>query len=188
MPDTVSKAVQVSNPLKQTCQAMLRDWDYRRGIITTTALKRMQANLQSDSSIQSDDSETPKKKKKITAEIPHYQEKNTRDAELSPLALRRRYLPRNGRPPAAHPPPAAAAAETQAQPPQTLNGHKTPTKNTSTPHRNRLTRFKPGFEEQTEKELAIIFHRPPRTYKEDLPFYPWLPPCPLVQFNLNYKD
>nr|UHM26233.1 MAG: ORF1 [Torque teno midi virus] len=86
VPDTVSKTIQVSNPLKQTCETMLRDWDYRRGIITTTALKRMQANLQSDSSIQSDDSETPKKKKKITAEIPYYQEK-TQEMQSCLLSL-----------------------------------------------------------------------------------------------------
>lgn len=74
VPDTISKAVQVCDPLKQTCKAMLRAWDYRRGIITTTALKRMSANLPTDTSIQSDDSEPEKKKKKVTAEIPHHQE------------------------------------------------------------------------------------------------------------------
>nr|UHM26236.1 MAG: ORF1 [Torque teno midi virus] len=75
VPDTISQAIQVSNPLKQTCETMLRDWDYRRGIITTTALKRMSKHLQIDSSIQSDDSETPKKKKRTTAEIPCHEEK-----------------------------------------------------------------------------------------------------------------
>nr|UHM26120.1 MAG: ORF1 [Torque teno midi virus] len=75
VPDTITQAVQIADPLKQTFQTMLRDWDYRRGIITTTALKRMSKHIQSDSSLQSDDSETPKKKRKITAEIPCYQEK-----------------------------------------------------------------------------------------------------------------
>jgi len=50
-----------------------------------------------------------------------------------------------------------------------------------------MTRFKPGFEEETEKQLAQAFSRPPRTFKEDPPFYPWLPICPIVHFNLNYK-
>lgn len=75
VPDTIKQAIQVSNPLKQTCETMLRDWDYRRGIITTTAIKRMSKHLQSDSSISSNEGETPRKKKKITAEIPCYQEK-----------------------------------------------------------------------------------------------------------------
>nr|UHM26854.1 MAG: ORF1 [Torque teno midi virus] len=74
VPDTLTKTVQVSNPLKQTCQSMLRAWDYRRGIITTTALKRMSKHLEIDSSVQSDDSEPTKKKKKITAEMPYYKE------------------------------------------------------------------------------------------------------------------
>lgn len=51
-----------------------------------------------------------------------------------------------------------------------------------------MTLFKPGFEQQTEEELAKAFKRPVRKFKEDPPFYPWLPPTPLVQFNLNYKD
>uniref|UniRef100_A0AAU8H4U9 Capsid protein n=1 Tax=Gammatorquevirus homidi8 TaxID=3048393 RepID=A0AAU8H4U9_9VIRU len=75
VPDTINEAVQVSNPLKQAYQTMLRDWDYRRGIVTTTALKRMSKHLQTDTSLSSNESETPKKKKKITAEVPHFQEK-----------------------------------------------------------------------------------------------------------------
>lgn len=51
-----------------------------------------------------------------------------------------------------------------------------------------MTLFKPGFEQETEEQLAQAFKRPVRKFKEDTPFYPWLPPTPLVQFNLNYKD
>nr|UHM26211.1 MAG: ORF1 [Torque teno midi virus] len=86
VPDTITQAIQISNPLKQTCKTMLRDWDYRRGIITTTALKRMSEHLQTDSSLESDDSETPKKKKKITAQIPCYQEK-TQEMQSCLLSL-----------------------------------------------------------------------------------------------------
>jgi len=50
-----------------------------------------------------------------------------------------------------------------------------------------MTRFKPGFEEETERECAAAFKRPPRTFKEDTPFYPWLPPMPKIQFKLNFK-
>nr|UHM26263.1 MAG: ORF1 [Torque teno midi virus] len=86
VPDTIRQAIQVSNPLKQTCETMLRDWDYRRGIITTTALKRMSEHLQIDSSLQSDDSETPKKKKRTTAEIPCHEEK-TQEIQKCLLSL-----------------------------------------------------------------------------------------------------
>lgn len=43
---------------------------------------------------------------------------------------------------------------------------------------------------ETEYELCSIFHRPPRTYLHDKPFYPWLPPEPIVpsvNFDLNFK-
>ncbi len=114
--------------------------------------------------------------------------KNTGNAEMSPLALRRRYMPRLRRPQAAHPPPAAAATEAQAQHHQTPNGLETPTENSTTSNRNRLTCFKPGFEQETEQQLAQAFKRPIRKFKEDPPFYPWLPTVPIVNFHLRFKD
>lgn len=69
VPDTFTETIQISDPLRQQPKAMLRSWDFRRGIITRAALKRMQENLQSDESDQSDFSETPKKKKKTTTQI-----------------------------------------------------------------------------------------------------------------------
>lgn len=48
-------------------------------------------------------------------------------------------------------------------------------------------RFKP-YELQTERELARIFKRPMRTFINDRPFYPWLPPEPVVNFDLKYKE
>ncbi len=74
VPDTISKAIQICNPTKQMYKGLLRAWDYRRGIITTSALKRMSDHLQLTSSIECSEGETPKKKRKITAEIPHHQE------------------------------------------------------------------------------------------------------------------
>jgi len=50
-----------------------------------------------------------------------------------------------------------------------------------------MTEFKPGFERETEEQLAQAFKRPVRKFKEDPPFYPWLPITPIVYFNLNYK-
>ncbi len=109
-----------------------------------------------------------------------------RNPELSPLTLRRRYLPRppnDRRPPAAHQSTQRAAAQPQVQHPQTPLRPERQTENaTATNWTVKLTRFKPGFEQQTEMELARAFHRPPRTYKEDPPFYPWLPPEPYVNF------
>lgn len=51
-----------------------------------------------------------------------------------------------------------------------------------------MTPFKKGFEIETEHQIAHAFSRPPRMFKEDPPFYPWLPKyTPLVNFHLNYK-
>nr|UHK06125.1 MAG: ORF1 [Torque teno midi virus] len=76
VPDTLTKTIQISNPLKQHCKAMFRAWDSRRGIFTQAAIKRVSKYLETDSSIQSDEGETPKKKKKITAEIRNPEEEN----------------------------------------------------------------------------------------------------------------
>ena len=113
---------------------------------------------------------------------------------MSPLTLRRKYLPRRGdgtEPRQAHPAAAKAAAAAQAQPPNLNQGYKSKTEVTTTSNgstRITLTRFKPGFEQDTEREIAHAFKRPPRLFKEDKPFYPWLPRfTPLVNFHLNFK-
>nr|UHM27136.1 MAG: ORF1 [Torque teno midi virus] len=70
VPDTLQQTVQISNPEKQHTASILHDWDFRRGFVTSTALKRMSEHLQTDTDFQSDDSDTPKKKRRITKEIP----------------------------------------------------------------------------------------------------------------------
>lgn len=47
-------------------------------------------------------------------------------------------------------------------------------------------RFLP-HEMQTEIDLARWMKRPVRTFTSDPPFYPWLPPEPLVNFDLNFQ-
>lgn len=76
VPDTYTEAIQITDPLRQHPKAMLRSWDFRRGYVTETALKRMQENLSTDGSDFSDLSEPPKKKKKITTQIPISDEEN----------------------------------------------------------------------------------------------------------------
>nr|UYL88387.1 ORF1 [Torque teno midi virus] len=74
-PGTFQETLQIADPKKQKPETMFHEWDYRRGIITTAAIKRMSENLETDSSIQSDDSEPPKKKKRATKELPCLQKK-----------------------------------------------------------------------------------------------------------------
>lgn len=70
VPDTIQQTIQISNPEKQHTQSILHDWDFRRGFVTSTALKRMSEYLETDTDFQSDESDTPKKKRRITKEIP----------------------------------------------------------------------------------------------------------------------
>lgn len=70
VPDTFQSTIQITNPEKLHTASILHDWDFRRGYVTSTALKRMSEHLETDTDFQSDDSETPKKKRRITKEIP----------------------------------------------------------------------------------------------------------------------
>nr|UHK05975.1 MAG: ORF1 [Torque teno midi virus] len=70
IPNSIWETIKITNPEKQHCKQLLRSWDFRRGIATTRAIKRMSENLETDTSFSSDDSETPKKKKRTTSEMP----------------------------------------------------------------------------------------------------------------------
>nr|UHM26977.1 MAG: ORF1 [Torque teno midi virus] len=74
--DYIKGQVQIQDPYKQKYKQLLRAWDLRRGLFTKTALKRMYQNLSTDSSVQSDETETPKKKKKVTSQIKLPEEEN----------------------------------------------------------------------------------------------------------------
>lgn len=59
----LAEAIQISDPAQQIPSSIIHAWDYRRGLLTTTALKRIRENLPTDETL-STDSETPPKKKK----------------------------------------------------------------------------------------------------------------------------
>ncbi len=48
-------------------------------------------------------------------------------------------------------------------------------------------RFTPK-EYETELQLCKWMKRPPRQFINDKPFYPWLVPEPIVNFDLNFKQ
>lgn len=57
------------------------------------------------------------------------------------------------------------------------------------PNTNKNKKFK-GKDWETELQLSKIFCRPMRTYTNDPPFYPWLPPAPIiphVNFDLGFN-
>nr|UHK05758.1 MAG: ORF1 [Torque teno midi virus] len=87
VPDTIKEAIQILNPTKNIAATMFHDWDYRRGCITSTAIKRMQQNLQTDSSISSDSETEPPKKKKRIQPLLHDPEKKTEKINRCLLSL-----------------------------------------------------------------------------------------------------
>nr|UHS18238.1 MAG: hypothetical protein [Gammatorquevirus sp.] len=54
------------------------------------------------------------------------------------------------------------------------------------PKKEKNPKFK-GWGKIIEEECAKAFHRPPRKFVNDPPFYPWLPPVPKVSFALKFK-
>nr|UHK05415.1 MAG: ORF1 [Torque teno midi virus] len=85
VPDTLHQTIQIGDPKKQTPESVLHHWDFRRGFITQTALKRMSENLQTDTDFQSDDSASPSKKRKISKVLPiaNQKEENIKKCLLS---------------------------------------------------------------------------------------------------------
>nr|UHK06910.1 MAG: ORF1 [Torque teno midi virus] len=75
VPDTLKQSVQISDPEKLIPESILHAWDFRRGYVTSTALKRMSENLPIDSALESNYSESPAKRRKTTKEMPHLKEK-----------------------------------------------------------------------------------------------------------------
>nr|UHM26584.1 MAG: ORF1 [Torque teno midi virus] len=65
VPSNQQQRVQIVNPEKTSPYATLHSWDYRRGIITGTAYKRMCENQETDTDFQTD-AAPPKKKKKTS--------------------------------------------------------------------------------------------------------------------------
>lgn len=76
VPDTISGTIQISNPLKQSTESLIHNWDIRRGLITQKALRRMYENLETDSDFQPDTEQTPTKRPRVTGELCHIQETN----------------------------------------------------------------------------------------------------------------
>lgn len=67
VPDKIQQALQIINPEKQKAAQMLHCWDYRRGFITNSAIKRMYEDQPTDTDFQTDSesySEPPQKKAK----------------------------------------------------------------------------------------------------------------------------
>nr|UHK05719.1 MAG: ORF1 [Torque teno midi virus] len=87
VPDTIKEAIQICDPSKNIAATMFHDWDYRRGCLTSTAIKRMQQNLQTDSSLESDADSEPTKKKRRLLPVLHDPEKKAEKIHKCLLSL-----------------------------------------------------------------------------------------------------
>lgn len=86
VPDTIKEAIQIHDPSKNIAATMFHQWDYRRGCITSSAIKRMSENLETDTSISSDAESTPKKKRRVQPLL-HDPEKETQEITKCLLSL-----------------------------------------------------------------------------------------------------
>nr|UHM26551.1 MAG: ORF1 [Torque teno midi virus] len=64
VPTNQQQTVQITNPAKTSPYATLHSWDFRRGLITSSAFKRMCENQETDTDFQPDTDQAPPKKKK----------------------------------------------------------------------------------------------------------------------------
>nr|BAG84585.1 hypothetical protein [Torque teno midi virus] len=67
VPDTIKQTIQIMDPEKQIPETLFHSWDYRRGLITKSALKRMYKNLsdaESSSTDGTEKSDSPRKKRR----------------------------------------------------------------------------------------------------------------------------
>lgn len=64
VPDKQQETISIADPISEKYDTVFKSWDYRRGSLTRTAIKRMQENLQSDESLSTDSTGCSSKKKK----------------------------------------------------------------------------------------------------------------------------
>lgn len=86
VPDKLQDTVSIADPISQKYSTIFKTWDYRRGSLTKTAIKRMQQNLQTDDSLSTDSTgcSSPKKKRMLpTLQNPKEENKEIQKCLLS---------------------------------------------------------------------------------------------------------
>jgi hypothetical protein len=86
-PSYLTEAIQIHNPKKQIPSSILHSWDYRRGLITGPALKRMREDQETFTSFQTDAESSPKKKKKYSENCLQLQQKEDQELQACLLSL-----------------------------------------------------------------------------------------------------
>uniref|UniRef100_A0AAU7ST68 Capsid protein n=1 Tax=Gammatorquevirus homidi6 TaxID=3048391 RepID=A0AAU7ST68_9VIRU len=86
VPDKQQETISIADPISEKYETVFKSWDYRRGSLTKTALKRMQENIQTDDSLSTDSTgcSSPKKKKFLpTLQNPKKENKKIQSCLLS---------------------------------------------------------------------------------------------------------
>nr|UHK06831.1 MAG: ORF1 [Torque teno midi virus] len=84
VPDTIKQAIQITDPKSQKKESILHSWDFRRGLATKSAIKRMYENLESDAAFSTDSEQSPQKKFRGTAiPVQENKEKKIQECLLS---------------------------------------------------------------------------------------------------------
>lgn len=88
VPSLIRDSVQIHNPAKQKATTLLHCWDYRRGMLTNTAIKRMCQDTETDTDFQTDAEghAPPQKKAKTTKEL-SYPPKENKELQKCLLSL-----------------------------------------------------------------------------------------------------
>nr|UHK05568.1 MAG: ORF1 [Torque teno midi virus] len=87
VPDKLFGKIQITNPAKQAPETILQPWDYRRGFIKETALKRMCTHLQTDSEFEYSPEQSPKKKKQRIGAALRDPQEEIKEAQTCLLSL-----------------------------------------------------------------------------------------------------
>ncbi len=81
VPTDLTEAIQIADPSRQTAAATLHSWDFRRGFLTKSALKRMYQDSETDDTL-STDTDIPSQKKKKTQQGNSVPCKNPQEEEV----------------------------------------------------------------------------------------------------------
>lgn len=66
VPDKQQETISIADPVSESYQKIFKTWDYRRGSLTRTAIKRMQQDQSSDDSLSTDSTGCSSKKRRKT--------------------------------------------------------------------------------------------------------------------------
>ncbi len=179
-PYKINETIEIENP-KLNKKHHLYEWDERRGEITTRCAKRIKKDSETKETFSK-----PAGRTLLEIQAPSPETTSTEDSseeeesEDQTQTLIHRHQRKQRKLPAANPPTSQISTKYK------IINCKT-TVNLFPDNKPKVRRFT-SKEMQTELELARWMKRPPCQFWGDKPFYPWLVPEPVVNFDLRFKE